>query len=478
MRCRFCGSRSLHEDKQHKNFSGGKAVAGAVAFGVVGAAAGFIGKDKDGYRCGACGAFMEAPMMYVMEDMVNSAIEKAKAGESRSMYDYYKAQYPNIEDVPQTAVTAPTAAALPSAAADRAFTAAERIQHSEEDGPSPIKRKYFYGYWQPDCPIYIDTVYIRSGPQGDLLALDARNQDSRTIRSAYYQVTAYDDTGDEVSSVRCVYQNINTGCGWALGNDIEFALNTNLAYRVDIACEKVAFENGDVWRAPESMEAFPVTEQTLLAKENFPRLDYARRKLWSKYARHARTYMPVDHGEYWQCACRMPVKKGGVCHLETHGDKTYGELMEILSQENLRKDQQEAVRKRAADRAEKTIALYQAGAQDNYSKALAQMQLGTVAGMTNAIALFEKYPDYKDTQQRIAACKAKIPALQEKETQERLAAEKAAEERRAEAARIQAAAEERRAEAARIQAEAEEQEAARKAKYKKIGSALRSFWET
>lgn len=502
MRCRFCGSKSLHADKQHKTFSGGKAVAGTVVFGVVGAAAGFIGKDKDGYRCGACGAFMEAPMQYLTEDMVNSAIEQAKSGKQRSRYDYFKAQYPNIEEVPLPTVTAPSSVLLPSAISDRSLASAEKIEHSDEDEPSPLKRQYFYGYWQPDCPIYIDTVYIRTGPQGDLLALNARNQDARTIRSAYYQVTVYDDTGDEVSSVRCVYQNISTSRGWAIPDSVEFALNTDLAYRVDIACEKIAFENGDVWRAPESLPALPVIEQELLTDENFPRLNYAKPKLWEENLSFLKTYMPVDHGENWQCACRMPVKKGEACHFELHGSKTYADLMSILSQENLQKDQQDVVRKRAAKRAQKTIALYQAGIekpmqvnydnavvqmeqntpdaleraialfekypdfkdakqqiaacetklnQSNYDDALALMQQGSVDGLTDAIALLEKNPDFEDSREQIAACKEKLPELREAEEKARIAAEKKAEEERVEAARLQA-----------------EKEAQRKAHKKKI----------
>ena len=62
MRCKYCGSNMIHPETQHKTFSAGKAVAGAVAFGVVGAAAGLIGKDQKGYKCGACGAFMDTPM--------------------------------------------------------------------------------------------------------------------------------------------------------------------------------------------------------------------------------------------------------------------------------------------------------------------------------------------------------------------------------------------------------------------------------
>ena len=92
MRCRYCGSNMIHPDTRHKTFSSGKAVAGAVVFGVAGAAAGFIGKDSHGYTCGACGAFMDAPMDMFTESSIDSAVRTAQSGGSRSMYDYYKQQ--------------------------------------------------------------------------------------------------------------------------------------------------------------------------------------------------------------------------------------------------------------------------------------------------------------------------------------------------------------------------------------------------
>ena len=62
MRCKFCGSLSIHPATEHRNYSTGKAIAGAVVFGPVGSIAGIHGKDIRGYRCGKCGAFMDKPM--------------------------------------------------------------------------------------------------------------------------------------------------------------------------------------------------------------------------------------------------------------------------------------------------------------------------------------------------------------------------------------------------------------------------------
>jgi hypothetical protein len=96
MRCKHCGSTSVWAETQHKSFSGGKAVAGAVLFGPIGAAAGFIGKDKKGYMCHACGEFADAPMDFVIESQVNNAVRMAENGGDRHMYNYLKKQYYNI----------------------------------------------------------------------------------------------------------------------------------------------------------------------------------------------------------------------------------------------------------------------------------------------------------------------------------------------------------------------------------------------
>ena len=78
MRCPNCGSKMIYPATEHKNFSGGKAVAGMIAFGVIGGAAGFIGKDTKGYRCSACGAFCQETMAYSTESAINSAVNAAK----------------------------------------------------------------------------------------------------------------------------------------------------------------------------------------------------------------------------------------------------------------------------------------------------------------------------------------------------------------------------------------------------------------
>lgn len=52
-KCPRCGSNNVHVGP--KGFSAGKAIVGAVAFGVVGLAAGAIGSNKIQYTCLSCG---------------------------------------------------------------------------------------------------------------------------------------------------------------------------------------------------------------------------------------------------------------------------------------------------------------------------------------------------------------------------------------------------------------------------------------
>ena len=92
MRCPYCGSKMIYPDVNHKHFSTGKAVVGAVAFGAVGAAAGFIGKDTKGYRCSACGAFSSQTMDMSTELGINSAVRSAEVGDF-SVYNELRRQY-------------------------------------------------------------------------------------------------------------------------------------------------------------------------------------------------------------------------------------------------------------------------------------------------------------------------------------------------------------------------------------------------
>lgn len=421
MRCRFCGSKSLHEDAQHKTFSTGKAVAGAVVFGVVGAAAGFIGKDQKGYRCGACGQFMDSPMDFFTESQVDSAIREAESGHSRALFDYYHGQYANITaNIPQ---------ALPAASSAPVQEIVYKPMIASAPAGTTLKRSYRYGLWQPDCPVWVEAVILKSAEGVDKLSLAAWNLSDKTVRSVYYLVKVYDDTGDQVSDCRCVYQGLAIAHGEKLPEQKEFPLNTELAYRVELICEKVAFEGDEVWRGEGAVETISLPEQPELTADNFPRLKYANPffSLLEDEAEDENFRMPMQGDGFWLCCCGTPVRDGQKC--PRCGD-IWKHVEGCFSQQYLMERQQKAVHERAAKRAAalgsrlesvKRERAKQAKAQETarknaiYKKAVALQEENRPESLREAAKEFESIPGWRDADERAKTCLAQADEIEEKE---------------------------------------------------------------
>lgn len=94
-RCAACGSKSVSYGTKNEGFSVGKAVAGTIFFGPVGAVAGTAGKKKGYYHCGACGS----DLGYLMLDFTENDIDRALADPAKyeSTLIRYKQRYCNIE---------------------------------------------------------------------------------------------------------------------------------------------------------------------------------------------------------------------------------------------------------------------------------------------------------------------------------------------------------------------------------------------
>jgi hypothetical protein len=424
MRCQYCGSTTIHPDTQHKQFATGKAVAGAVTFGLVGAAAGFIGKDTHGYSCGACGAFSEKPMDYAAESAIDGAIRDAEAGRSRDLFDYFKKQYPNIQaNIPQAAVKA-----SPAPAAQRAIP--EAVQSAE---PS-LKRICKSPAWQPDCPVYVEAVLIKSGDKGDVLSLRAYNQSNQELRSVYYTAITYDDTGDKIGEVPCVYQNVQTPAGAMLPTDQSFPLGTNLAYQVELICEKASMAGDNVWRS-SGQPGITLQPQPQLTEKTFPRFKYLRSEFAGKCRRTVDfpLYLPKEGDGYWQCICGQPVKAGAKC---PHCGAELQQIMPLLSQQHLQQVQLAAVKQRAAKRAGVTMRLYEKAQQQAnekvYQAGIEAQSKDDISLLNEAIEKFESIPDYKDSQNRAEDCKKKIAEIEQEQKEK--AEEHAERERQEQAA--------------------------------------------
>ena len=411
MRCRFCGSRSIHQDTQHKTFSAGKAAAGVAVLGVYGAAAGFIGKDQKGYRCVACGAFMDVPMDMVTESALNEAVIAAQNGDRR-MYDYYKKQYSHMEDV-----------AMPEIVSDKSTREYIKLQSPTisfgEDktiDEAVLKHGYRNLSWDCSCPIYCEAVYIFTKCKQDYLRIDAVNVGNKDIRSAYFQIKIFDDAGDSISDRQCVYQNQTAKPGENLSKDTDFPLNTDIAYRVWLVCEKVSFTDDSVWRKDGTAEPIQLKEQIRLSEESFPRYKYLKNALTdeSPYNYANGIYLPCKTDYYWTCVCGIPVLNGRKC---ARCGFVYDRVEELASQKELRDRQKAAVRSIASSRARGTMELYKVARDEEYEieykKAKNEQRENSPESLEKAVQIYESISEYKDSAELAKQCRDKIPVRKE-----------------------------------------------------------------
>lgn len=103
-RCAACGSKSVAYGTKNEGFSVGKAVAGTIFFGPVGAVAGTAGKKTGYYHCGACGSDLGYCMSNFAEEDINNALADPVKHERTLIR--YKQRYCNIEWNPSVSAPA------------------------------------------------------------------------------------------------------------------------------------------------------------------------------------------------------------------------------------------------------------------------------------------------------------------------------------------------------------------------------------
>lgn len=433
MRCRFCGSQSIQPDTEHKNFSTGKAVAGAVLVGPIGAVGGFAGKAKKGYRCAECGAFMETPMDLSTELSIDSAVRQVETLGQTDLLHYFQKQYPNVRaNVKAASEPSSVLSVDPTSSAPDS-----RYRYSAVEG-ADLKQFHRNQTWQKGSPVFVENITIQTLDVQDVLSMTIWNQSEKSLRSVYFNAVVYDDTGDELSRLSCNYQKLSVAPGKKLPQNITFPLKTDLAYRVEMICDKVSFTDDSVWRNDNTPPIMFVS-QTELTPENFPRLKYVRMVLNDaiKLDADGSIYLPTEESSYWQCVCGHPAEAGKACpHCEAKLDL----LNKLLSQEYLREIQQKHVKEIAAGRAEATTAMYEeavnADREKLYQNALRKENKNTVKALVQAVDGFEQLQGYKDAKERAVVCKRKKKELVEKAEADRLETERQAELARQEAERI------------------------------------------
>ena len=401
-RCKFCGSMSLHADEMHKNFSGGKAVAGAVVFGVVGAAAGFIGKQKKGYRCGNCGQFMEQPMDISLSLDIDKAIDAANGKNDFSKFNYYVRSYPAIRNELTATPQIAAAPALPVYTAPVVLPAAQAVPEQEV---WKTKRLALVEAMNADSPVWLHYYEIVTKDNADYARIEVFNISDTPIRSVYMNIEVFDDAGDALQSVSTILQGLSLETGASVLSDPPVALMTNVAYRLRMVLSKVVFTNDVVWRNTEETagELLPalmsidtvlspelraqaaydsarpyfkadakvpddLSEEDMKADGGFRYSSYCPNKplsdqitkgriddTYKPFSDYAFKYIPAEDERLWRCSCGAPNLKDAAVCVVCGRDKD--KVFELFDIRRLMESRRQLIIDRALDRAEKVADL-------------------------------------------------------------------------------------------------------------------------
>ncbi|MBO5323330.1 MAG: cell envelope integrity protein TolA [Oscillospiraceae bacterium] len=406
MRCKFCGSKAIYPYTQHEQATAGRVVAGAIIAGAIGAAAGLAGKNVKGYRCSACGMFSEQPMDFGEEMLINSAVSDAKNGKT-VIYERYQEKYANLEFVPVRQVVKQESALLPDEDYDEDDV--ELLPEAEPVDES-IKHSYCPNQYVVGSPVFISNVTIKDDNGTDVLLLDINNISGKTLRSVYLNITVYDDVGDQISTSTFAYQGLSAATGEQLPQAKPFNLNTNVAYKVEVTCEKAAFTDDTVWRKEENPTIYSVPEKTELVPESFAQHKYLRVLLAKKGALRVgqKLYYPVVEETHRLCVCGNPAINGSKCLACSLSE---ADLQEVMDYDVLIQCRKDVIAKTAKERTEALRELCMQVQEDQYQKAIHLKEEDTQASCAAAIEIFASMEGYKDADNLCVACKDRIEEL-------------------------------------------------------------------
>lgn len=401
MRCKFCGSKAIYPYKNHEQAGAGRVIAGAIIAGTVGAIAGLAGKNVKGYRCSACGMFSEQPMDFGEEMLVNSAVSDAKNG-NVVIYERYQEKYANLEFVPIQQLATRNVARLTTADYEEEYEGADELV-ADEPVEDSVKHSYNPGQYVVGAPVFISNVTIKDEDGTDVLLLEACNISEKTLRSVYLNVTVYDDVGDQISTNTFAYQGLQTAPGEFLQQAKPFKLNTNIAYKVEVSCEKAAFADDSVWRKEESQTIYSVADKTELTPEGFAQYKHLRALLGKKSTLPSdrKLYYPVVEETHRLCVCGTPVTSGSKCPVCGLDEDT---LSEVMDYDVLRQTRRDVIASTAKARTEALQMFKETAIEGLYQEARALMDKNTRAAYVQAAEFFMLIKEHKDASTLVTKC--------------------------------------------------------------------------
>lgn len=408
MRCKFCGSKAIYPYKNHEQGGAGRVIAGAIIAGPVGAIAGFAGKKVNGYRCSACGMFSEQSMEFPEEISIDSAIRNAQTGNTLS-YERYRQKYANIEFVPVQQAANRNVSPLTFNKYDEEYENEGELI-ADESVTDFVKHSYCPNQYIVGSPVFISNVTIKDDNGTDVLLLDVNNISGKTLRSVYLNITVYDDVGDQISTNTFAFQGLSAATGEQLPQAKPFNLNTNVAYKVDVTCEKAAFTDDSVWRKEEKPIIYSVPERTELVPESFAQYKYLQVLLTKKGALRTgqKLYYPVIEETHRLCVCGNPAVNGSKC---TACSLDEADLREVMDYDILIQCRKDVIVKRAKERTEALQEFIEQRREDTYQKALGLLNGGTSAECKQAAELLATLGGYKNATELLAQSTQKAEEL-------------------------------------------------------------------
>ena len=414
MRCKYCGSKAIYPDKNHEKAGAGRVIAGAVIAGPVGAVVGLAGKNVKGYRCSTCGSFSTELMSFSEEMLIDSAINEAKTKGVSISYERCAEKYRGIEHVAlhvQPTVQYPATPLVP-AIEEHVYTT-DSVDAIQTPGKRNVKHTYNPQKYVKNSPVLIKTVTIETEDSTDVLRMSIRNVSEKILRSIYFKALIYDDVGDLITECNCVYQGLSVKAGDYLPEDKTFELKTDLAYKVEVICEKAAFTDDSVWRLGEKPIEYTIPELVEMNPWHFRQYKYLlglfRQRC--KPGFEGKLYMPTFEDDYRLCVCGCPVNSEETCPLCGLDEDS---LCEIMDYDNLAEYRRTIIKDAATKRTANIQKMYQQAQESKYQEAVQLQQKATRSNYLAAADMFAALSGYKDADKLAEACKEQAEDIRKK----------------------------------------------------------------
>ncbi|MER0285323.1 hypothetical protein GSQ54_08975 [Clostridioides difficile] len=163
-----------------------------------------------------------------------------------------------------------------------------------------------FDVWHSEWPLeLIKGAITKDNATGDLLLqLKLCNISDKEIKSAYFKIECFNDTGDLIDgNLKHVYQDINIKPHECLGDDIAIRINDNKTRTINVVLEKVVFLNNEVHKY-EREEDLIIPELDKIGLLKIELLGELKKDYEEYDFEYEIKYMPnIIEKKAWNCCC-------------------------------------------------------------------------------------------------------------------------------------------------------------------------------